>query len=40
MREVAAVVQETVVGLGAEDCYWAVVGAFTGEVSTAMLGST
>jgi triosephosphate isomerase (TIM) len=34
---VAAVVEGTAVGLGAQDCYWERSGAFTGEVSAAML---
>jgi triosephosphate isomerase len=34
---VAAAIEGTVVGLGAQDCYWERSGAFTGEVSAAML---
>lgn len=29
----------SVIGVGAQDCYWEPEGAFTGEVSAAMLGS-
>ena len=34
---VAATLNGTVVGLGAQDCFWERSGAFTGEVSAAML---
>jgi len=34
---VAAVLEGTGVGLGAQDCYWERSGAYTGEVSAAML---
>jgi triosephosphate isomerase (TIM) len=34
---VAAAIDGTVLGLGAQDCYWERSGAFTGEVSAAML---
>jgi triosephosphate isomerase len=34
---VAAALDGTVVGLGAQDCYWERSGAYTGEVSAAML---
>jgi triosephosphate isomerase len=34
---VSAAVEGTVVGLGAQDCHWERSGAFTGEVSAAML---
>jgi len=34
---VASAIDGTAVGLGAQDCYWERTGAFTGEVSAAML---
>ena len=34
---VARVLEATDVGLGAQDCYWEPAGAYTGEVSVAML---
>ena len=37
LREVEAIVRGTVVGLGAQDCYWGETGAFTGAVSAGML---
>lgn len=35
---VAEVLQDSGVGLGAQDCFWEPAGAYTGEVSAAMLG--
>ncbi|MDQ6884956.1 MAG: triose-phosphate isomerase [Candidatus Dormibacteraeota bacterium] len=37
LREVEAIVRGTVVGVGAQDCYWEETGAFTGAVSAGML---
>ncbi|MCX5698898.1 MAG: triose-phosphate isomerase [Candidatus Omnitrophica bacterium] len=37
LSEVAEVLNETDIGLGAQDVYWLDEGAFTGEVSAAML---
>src|SRR2546430_11848605 len=37
LTRVAEEVRGTAVGLGAQDCYWEPAGAFTGEVSVAML---
>lgn len=37
LRDVEAIVRGTVVGIGAQNCYWAQAGAFTGEVSAGML---
>jgi triosephosphate isomerase len=37
LAEVAAVLKGTPVALGAQDCFWETEGAFTGEVSPAML---
>jgi triosephosphate isomerase len=34
---VGRVIEATGIGLGAQDCYWEPVGAYTGEVSAAML---
>jgi triosephosphate isomerase len=37
LSEVAEVVSESNIGLGAQDCYWQDEGAFTGEISPPML---
>ena len=37
LERVAGVVKGTTVGLGAQNVYWEAEGAFTGEISTAML---
>jgi triosephosphate isomerase (TIM) len=37
LSEVAEVVASSNIGLGAQDCYWQDEGAFTGEVSCAMI---
>jgi triosephosphate isomerase (TIM) len=37
LRTVAAIVKGSGVGLGAQDCFWEPSGAYTGEVSAAML---
>jgi triosephosphate isomerase len=37
LERVAAVVKDTLVGLGAQNVYWEADGTFTGEISTAML---
>lgn len=39
LSDVRNVITETNIGLGAQDCYWEKEGAFTGEISCAMLKS-
>lgn len=39
LSDVRDVITETNIGLGAQDCYWEKEGAFTGEISCAMLKS-
>jgi len=39
LETVRAALDGTTIGYGAQDCYWEQQGAFTGEVSAAMLGA-
>ena len=37
LQAVAGMLQRTTVGVGAQDCYWASQGAFTGEIAPGMI---